>query len=65
MKKVVLAAAVALATVSAAIAPSQAETVVINTHRPHHLHVEHHCKTTWVTHWKNHKKITEKVRVCK
>jgi len=65
MKKVLLASAIALATVSAAIVPTQAETVVVDTHRHHHVHVDHHCKTTWVTHWRNHHKVTEKVRVCR
>ncbi len=63
MKKVLLASAIALATVSAAIAPTQAAMVVVKT--GDHKHVRHHCKTTWVTHWKHHKKVTEKETVCK
>ncbi|MEZ2329452.1 hypothetical protein AB6802_06990 [Mesorhizobium sp. RCC_202] len=67
MKKIVLASAVALATVSAAIAPSQAAMVVVKTNgrRHDHMRMEKHCKTTWVTHWKHHKKVSEKVTVCK
>jgi len=63
MKKVLLASALALATVSAAIAPTEAATVVIKS--GDHMHVRHHCKTTMVTHWRHHKKVVEKVRVCK
>jgi Spy/CpxP family protein refolding chaperone len=67
MKKIVLASAIALATVSAAIAPSQAAMVVVKTngHMHDHMHMRKHCKTTWVTHWKNHRKVSEKVTVCK
>ncbi|MDX8432883.1 hypothetical protein RFN25_05485 [Mesorhizobium abyssinicae] len=57
MKNILLASVLALAAVSAAIAPTQAETVIIKTGK-------HHCKTKWVKHWVHHKKVVEKVKVC-
>lgn len=65
MKKVLLASALTLATVAAAIAPTEAATVVVDTGGRDHVHVRHHCKTSWVTHWRHHHKVVEKVRVCK
>ncbi|WP_202361715.1 hypothetical protein [Mesorhizobium sp. 131-3-5] len=53
MKKILLA----LVAASAAIAPSQAETVIIKNGK-------HHCRTRLVTHWVHHHRVTEKVRVC-
>ena len=57
MKKILLASVLALAAASAAIAPSQAETVVIKNGK-------HHCRTKLVTHWVHHHRVTEKVKVC-
>jgi len=63
MKNILLASAIALATASAAIAPTQAATVVIKTHDHMHMHKKH-CRTQWVTHWRHHHKVMEKVTVC-
>ena len=57
MKTILLASVLALAAASAAIAPSQAETVIIKNGK-------HHCRTRLVTHWVHHHRVTEKVRVC-
>lgn len=62
MKNILLASVIALATASAAIAPTQAETVVIKTHD--HMHMKKHCRTKVVTTWKHHHRVVEKVRVC-
>ncbi|ESY88540.1 hypothetical protein X739_01895 [Mesorhizobium sp. LNHC220B00] len=60
MKKILLAAVVALAAASAAIAPSQAETVVVKT--DNHMHMmKKHCRAEVVTHWRHHRKETVKV----
>ena len=58
MKKIVFASVLALAAASATVAPSQAETVIIKTHR-------HHCVTKLVTHWRHGHKVTDTVKVCK
>ncbi|WP_167480700.1 hypothetical protein [Mesorhizobium waimense] len=57
MKNILFASVLALAAVSAAVAPTQAETVIIKTGK-------HHCKTKLVTHWVHHHKVVEKVKVC-
>ena len=57
MKNILLAPVLALAAVSAAVAPTQAETVIIKTGK-------HHCRTKVVTHWVHHRKVVEKVKVC-
>lgn len=57
MKKVLLASVLALVAASAAIAPSQAETVIIKNGK-------HHCRTRLVTHWVHHHRVTGKVKVC-
>ncbi|WP_095199386.1 hypothetical protein [Mesorhizobium carmichaelinearum] len=57
MKKILLASVLALVAASAAIAPSQAETVIIKNGR-------HHCRTKLVTHWVHHHRVTETVKVC-
>ena len=57
MKNILLASVLALAAVSVAIAPTQAETVIIKTGK-------HHCRTKWVTHWVHHHRVVEKVKVC-
>ncbi|TIO52755.1 MAG: hypothetical protein E5Y00_28425, partial [Mesorhizobium sp.] len=44
MKKILLASVLALAAASAAVAPTQAETVIVKTGK-------HHCRTKVVTHW--------------
>ncbi|MBZ9695119.1 hypothetical protein LB516_21985 [Mesorhizobium sp. CO1-1-7] len=63
MKKILLASVMALAAASAAIAPSQAETVVVKT--DNHMHMmKKHCRTRVVTHWRHHHKVTETVKVC-
>ncbi|MGX7874814.1 hypothetical protein ACVDG5_020495 [Mesorhizobium sp. ORM6] len=62
MKKIVLASVIALATASAAIAPTQAATVVVKTND--HMHMRKHCRTKVVTHWRHHRKVVEKVRIC-
>ena len=63
MKKIILASVMALAAASAAIAPSQAETVVVKT--DNHMHMmKKHCRTRVVTHWRHHHKVTETVKVC-
>jgi opacity protein-like surface antigen len=56
MKKVLLASVLALVAASAAIAPSQAETVIIKNGK-------HHRSTRLVTHWVHHHRVTEKVNV--
>ena len=63
MKNILLASAITLATISAAIAPTQAATVIIKTHD--HMHMQKkHCRTKWVTTWRHHQKIVKKVTVC-
>jgi Ni/Co efflux regulator RcnB len=63
MKNILLASVIALATASAAIAPSQAETVVVKT--DNHMHMmKKHCHTRVVTSWKHHHKVTREVKVC-
>ncbi len=66
MKNILLASAIALATASAAIAPTQAATIVVKTgnnmHRDH-MHKKH-CRTKLVTHWRHHHRVVEKVTVC-
>ncbi|ESY67517.1 MULTISPECIES: hypothetical protein [Mesorhizobium] len=57
MKKILLASVLALAASSAAIAPSQAETVIIKNGK-------HHCRTKVVKHWVHHHRVVDKVRVC-
>ena len=57
MKNILFASVLALAAVSAAVAPTQAETVIIKTGK-------HHCRTKLVTHWVPHHKVVEKVKVC-
>lgn len=57
MKNILFASVLALAAVSAAGAPTQAETVIIKTGK-------HHCRTKLVTHWVHHHKVVEKVKVC-
>lgn len=63
MKNILLASVIALATASAAIAPTQAATVVIRTNNNMHMH-NNHCRTKWVTTWRHHQKIVKKVTVC-
>ncbi len=63
MKNILLASAVALATVSAAIAPTQAATIVVKTGDHMHMHKKH-CRTKLVTHWRHHHRVVEKVTVC-
>ena len=62
MKNILLASVIALATASAAIAPTQAETIVVKTND--HMHMRKHCRTKVVTHWRHHRKVVEKVRIC-
>ncbi|MER8691253.1 hypothetical protein NKI77_02905 [Mesorhizobium opportunistum] len=57
MKKILLASVLALAAASAAIAPSQAETVIIKNGK-------HHCRTKVVTHWVHHHRVVDRIRVC-
>jgi len=57
MKNILFASVLALAAVSAAVAPTQAETVIIKTGK-------HHCRTKLVTHWVHHHKVVEKVKAC-
>ena len=57
MKNILLEPVLALAAVSAAVAPTQAETVIIKTGK-------HHCRTKVVAHWVHHRKVVEKVKVC-
>ncbi|MBZ9670525.1 hypothetical protein LB536_12380 [Mesorhizobium sp. ES1-3] len=57
MKKILLASVLAVAAASAAIAPSQAETLIVK-------HGRHHCRTKVVTHWQHHHRVVERVRVC-
>lgn len=63
MKNILLASVIALATASAAIAPSQAETMVVKTHDHMHM-MKKHCHTKVVTHWRHHHKVMETVKVC-
>lgn len=60
MKNILLASIISLAAVSAAIAPTQAQTMVV---KPGD-HMHKHCHTRLVTHWHHHHKVVEKVRVC-
>ena len=60
MKNIILASVFALAAASAAIAPTQAATMIVKT--DYHMHK--HCRTKLVTHWKHHHKVVEKVKVC-
>ncbi|TIN62836.1 MAG: hypothetical protein E5Y29_28155, partial [Mesorhizobium sp.] len=55
MKNILLASVIALATASAAIAPTQAETIVVKTHD--HMHMKKHCRTKVVTSWKHHHRV--------
>ncbi|MBZ9708964.1 hypothetical protein FJW08_11040 [Mesorhizobium sp. B3-2-1] len=57
MKKILLASVLAVAAASAAIGPSQAETLIVK-------HGRHHCRTKVVTHWQHHHRVVERVRVC-
>ena len=59
---ILLASVFALATASAAIAPTLAETFVVKTND--HMHMRKHCRTKVVTHWRHHRKVVEKVRIC-
>ena len=63
MKNILFASVLALAAVSAAVAPTQAETVIIKTQDHMHMHKKH-CRTKWVTTWRHHQKIVKKVTVC-
>jgi hypothetical protein len=63
MKNILLASVIALATASAAIAPTQAATVVIKTNDHMHM-MKKHCRTKVVMHWAHHRKVVEKIRVC-
>ena len=63
MKNILLASAIALVTASAAIAPTQAATVIIKTNNGMHMHKKH-CRTKWVTTWRHHHKIVKKITVC-
>jgi hypothetical protein len=60
MKSILLASVLALAAASAAIAPTQAATMIVKTDN----HMHKHCHTKLVTHWHNHHKTVEKVKVC-
>ncbi|WP_256751492.1 hypothetical protein [Mesorhizobium sp. Mes31] len=63
MKSILLASVIALATASAAIAPTQAATMIVKTND--HMHgMKKHCRTKVITHWRHHHKVVEKVRVC-
>ncbi|PWJ94007.1 hypothetical protein C8D77_101689 [Mesorhizobium loti] len=62
MKNILLASVIALATASAAIAPTQAATIVVKTND--HMHMKKHCRTKLVTAWKHHHKVVREVRVC-
>ena len=62
MKNILLASVIALATASAAIAPTQAETIVVKTND--HMHMKKHCRTKLVTTWRHHHKVVREVRVC-
>ncbi|UVK40737.1 hypothetical protein LHFGNBLO_002251 [Mesorhizobium sp. AR10] len=62
MKNILLASVIALATASAAVAPTQAATIVVKT--DNHMHMKKHCRTKLVTTWRHHHKIVKKVKVC-
>ncbi|MBZ9794971.1 hypothetical protein [Mesorhizobium sp. ES1-4] len=64
MKNILLASVIALATAAAAVAPTQAATVVVKTHDHMHM-MKKHCRTKVVTHWRHHHKVTETVKVCR
>lgn len=77
MKTILLASVLALAAASAAIAPTQAETMIVkktdqtivkktdNMHKKNdRRHIKTHCRTKLVTHWRHHRKVVEKVKVC-
>ncbi|MDX8447049.1 hypothetical protein [Mesorhizobium captivum] len=51
-----MASVLALAAASAAVAPTQAETIKTGKHR---------CRTKMVTHWVHHRKVVEKIKVCR
>lgn len=61
MKKILLASLISVAAASAAIGPTQADTMVVNRHD--HMHRKH-CHTQMVTHWRHHHKVVEQVKVC-
>ncbi|MEI9418425.1 hypothetical protein [Mesorhizobium sp. Cs1321R2N1] len=63
MKNILLASIIALATASAAIAPTQAATVVVKTNDHMHM-MKKHCRTRMVTTWKHHHKVVREVKVC-
>jgi len=63
MKNILLASVIALATASAAIAPTQAATIVVKTHDHMHM-MNKHCRTKLVTTWKHHHKVVQQVKVC-
>jgi hypothetical protein len=60
MKSILLASVLALAAASAAIAPTQAATIVKTDYHKHGKH----CRTKLVTHWQHHHKVVQKVKVC-
>lgn len=62
MKTILLVSVLALAAVPAAIAPTQAATMIVKTND--HLHMKSYCRTKMVTHWRHHRKVVEKVKVC-
>ncbi|AZO57575.1 hypothetical protein EJ077_05910 [Mesorhizobium sp. M8A.F.Ca.ET.057.01.1.1] len=62
MKRILLASVLALVAALAAVAPSQAETVVVKT--DNHMQMKKHCRTRMVTHWRHHRKVAETVKVC-
>lgn len=67
MKNIILATVISLATASAAIAPTQAATVVVKTDNHMHRHMrmmKKHCHTKVVTTWRHHHKVTKEVKVC-
>lgn len=62
MKTILPGSVLALAAAPAAIAPTQAATMIVKTND--HLHMKNHCRTKMVTHWRHHRKVVEKVKVC-
>ncbi|SDA70684.1 hypothetical protein [Mesorhizobium qingshengii] len=63
MKSILLASVIALATALAAIAPTQAATMIVKT--TDHMHgMKKHCRTKVVMHWRHHHKVVEKVMAC-
>lgn len=66
MNKIVIASALALASLAATAIPSNAASVIVTTdggHYDHHHH--HHCYNKEVTSWRHGHKVVHEEHVCR